>query len=228
MGYPKRTVKGDATQRGDEIMEIRLLAFLGVATVLTIAPGPDMALVTRMVFARGRTAAWLTTLGVVTGHVTWGMAAGIGVAAILNASATLYTVLRLAGAAYLIWLGIHALFARAAPPATSTAPGERPTPGSRLSAYRQGLLNDLLNPKIGVFYTTLLPQFIAPGQPVFLTSVLLASIFALIVAAWLGTYVVLLSQAGSLFRRPAVRRALERATGVVLIGLGLRLAVEQR
>lgn len=208
-------------------MEVRLIAFLGVATVLTITPGPDMALVTRTVFARGRSAAWLTSLGVVTGHVTWGVASGIGIAAILNASATLYTVLRLAGAAYLIWLGVHALLARTPVQEIREQMGEQVVSRRRYwRAYRQGLINDLLNPKIGVFYTTLLPQFIAPGQPVLLTSVLLAGLFALIVALWLGFYVFLLMRAGAVFRRPAVRQTLERLTGVVLLGLGIRLAVE--
>jgi len=209
-------------------MEVRLLAFLGIAIVLTLTPGPDLALVTRVIFARGRMAARWTSLGVVTGHLTWGVAAGIGVAAILNASATLYTILRLAGAAYLIWLGIHALLAREAAPDVLEQTTASATPKSHLSAYRQGLINDLLNPKIGVFYTTLLPQFIAPGQPVFLTSVFLAALFALIVALWLGIYITLLARADALFRRPAVRRILERVTGVVLVGLGLRLALEQR
>jgi threonine/homoserine/homoserine lactone efflux protein len=208
-------------------MGVRLLAFLGVAIVLTITPGPDFALVTRVGLARGRAAAWYTSLGVVTGHVTWGIAAGTGVAAILHASATLYTILRLAGAAYLIWLGVHALLARDRVPEVSGPPMVQAAPRGRLSAYRQGLLNDLLNPKIGVFYTTLLPQFIAPGQPVFLASVLLAALFALIVALWLGTYVIVLDRADTLFRRSGVRRALERITGLVLVGLGLRLAVER-
>jgi len=95
-------------------------------------------------------------------------------------------------------------------------------------AYRQGLISNLLNPKIGVFYTTLLPQFIGPGQPVFLTSILLAALFALIGAIWLTIYVLLLSSAGAFFRRPSVQQAMERVTGVVLIGLGIRLAIEQR
>ena len=208
-------------------MEVRLLAFLGVAILLTITPGPDFALVTRVGLARGRAAAWSTSLGVVTGHLMWGIAAGTGVAALLHASATLYTLLRLAGAAYLVWLGVHALLARESGPEVSGSSMVRAAPSGRLSAYRQGLLNDLLNPKIGVFYTTLLPQFIAPGQPVFLASVLLATLFALLVAAWLGTYVVVLDRADTLFRRTRVRRALERVTGLVLIGLGLRLAVER-
>lgn len=208
-------------------MGARLLAFIGIAIVLTITPGPDFALVTRVGLARGRTAARFTSLGVVTGHITWGIAAGTGLAAILHASSTVYSVLRLAGAAYLVWLGVHALLARDAASTQSERPANTPMPPRRrVSAYRQGLLNDLLNPKIGVFYTTLLPQFIAPGQPVFLTSALLATIFAAIVALWLGCYVVALDRADALFRRRGVRRALEWATGVTLIALGLRVATE--
>jgi len=205
-------------------MEARLLAFLGIATVLTVTPGPDMALVARVVFGRGRAAAWLTSLGVVSGYLLWGLASAIGVAAVLNASATLYTILRLIGAAYLIWLGVQALFSPSTEHEETTAPLET----NKVGAYRQGLINDLLNPKIGAFYTTLLPQFIGPGQPVFLTSILLAALFALIVTIWLAIYVLILAKAGKIFRRPAVRRTMERITGVVLVGLGIRLALEQR
>jgi|SRR5215472_3296417 len=204
-------------------MEARLLAFLGIAVVLTVTPGPDMALVARVVFGRGRAAAWFTSLGVVTGHLLWGLASALGVAAILNASATLYTILRLLGAAYLIWLGVQALFARAANHQEAVAP----LVTNKVGAYRQGLINDLLNPKIGAFYTTLLPQFIGPGQPVFLTSILLAALFALIVATWLAIYILILAKAGQIFRRPVIRRAMERITGVVLVGLGIRLALER-
>ncbi len=205
-------------------MEARLLAFLGIATVITVTPGPDMALVARVVFGRGRAAAWFTSLGVVSGHLLWGLASAIGVAAVLNASATLYTILRLIGAAYLIWLGVQALFSHSTKHEETTAPLET----NKVGAYRQGLINDLLNPKIGAFYTTLLPQFIGPGQPVFLTSILLAALFALIVTIWLAIYVLILAKAGKIFRRPAVRRTMERITGVVLVGLGIRLALEQR
>jgi len=205
-------------------MEARLLAFLGIATVLTVTPGPDMALVARVVFGRGRAAAWLTSLGVVSGHLLWGLASAIGVAAVLNASATLYTILRLIGAAYLIWLGVQALFSDSIEHEETTAPLET----NKVGAYRQGLINDLLNPKIGAFYTTLLPQFIGPGQPVFLTSILLAALFALIVTIWLAIYILILAKAGKIFRRPTVRRTMERITGVVLVGLGIRLALEQR
>jgi threonine/homoserine/homoserine lactone efflux protein len=208
-------------------VEARLLAFLGIAVVLTVTPGPDFALVTRVGLGRGRTAAWYSTLGVVSGHVTWGLAAGVGLATILHASSGLYTTLRLAGAAYLIWLGLHALLSRGQDQETVDEATPHALPMRRGSAYRQGLVNDLLNPKIGVFYSTLLPQFIVPGQSVFLSSVLLASLFALIVVLWLGAYVMFLDRADAFFRRAAVKRTLERITGVVLVGLGVRVALER-
>lgn len=205
------------------MLEPRLLAFLGVAIVVTVTPGPDFALVTRVAFARGRSSAWRASLGVVTGHLMWGVASGVGVAAVLAASATLYTILKFAGAAYLIWLGLHSLLARA--PAESVTP--EPARSDHGSAYRQGLINDLLNPKIGFFYTTLLPQFIAPGQPVLIASVVLTAIMATIVALWLGFYLILLDRAAGVLRRSRVRRWMECVTGGVLIALGLRVAFER-
>lgn len=208
-------------------MDARLLAFIGIATIITITPGADMALVTRVALAQGKSAAWLTSLGVVTGLLVWGVASAAGIAALLNASATLYTILRLAGAAYLIFLGLQALFSRSSshsPSSTEIAP----PPPNRAGAYARGLLNNLLNPKIGVFYTAFLPQFIAPGQPVFLMSVTLAAVHAALGILWLFFYASLITRAGDLFRRPRIRRAMECVTGIVLVGLGLRLATEQR
>jgi len=207
-------------------MDTRLLAFIGIAAIITITPGPDMALVTRVALARGRSAALLTSLGIVTGLLVWGVASAAGIAALLNASATLYTALRLAGAAYLIFLGVQALLARA--PARDLAADASPSPKRRASAYGQGLLNNLLNPKIGVFYTAFLPQFIAPGQPFFLMSLLLASIHAVLGIAWLFLYAAAVTRAGNILRRPRTLRAMERVAGVVLLALGLRLATEQR
>jgi threonine/homoserine/homoserine lactone efflux protein len=206
-------------------MQAQLLAFIGIATILTITPGPDFALVMRVVFGQGRVPASFTSLGVVTGHLVWGIASALGVAAILSASATLFTILRLAGAAYLIWLGIHALISSHR---TTREEHALPPLTNKVGAYRKGLINDLLNPKIGAFYTTFLPQFISPGQPVFLTSLMLAAIFALIVALWLAICIVVLAQVSTFFQRPAVRLVLERLTGLVLVGLGIRLALEQR
>jgi threonine/homoserine/homoserine lactone efflux protein len=204
-------------------MEARLLAFIGIATVLTVTPGPDMALVARVAFGRGHVAAWLASLGVVSGHLFWGVASGLGVAAMLSASATLYAILRFVGAAYLVWLGVRALLSGSAVHNETAGPSLT----SNIGAYRQGLISNLLNPKVGVFYTTFLPQFIGPEQPVFLTSLLLAALFALIVTTWLAVYVLILAKAGEIFLRPSVRRVMERITGAVLVGLGIRLAMEQ-
>jgi threonine/homoserine/homoserine lactone efflux protein len=213
-------------------MEARLLAFVGIATVITITPGADMALVTRVALGRGRTAAWLTSLGVVSGLMVWGIASAIGLSALLSASATLYTILKLAGAAYLMFLGAQALLSRAPAQESSgtgvAASALKISPRGHAGAYVQGLLNNLLNPKIGIFYTAFLPQFIAPGQPVFLTSVTLAGIHVVLGIVWLGLYATIITKAGDFFRRPTIRTAMERVTGIVLIGLGIRLVTEQR
>lgn len=204
-------------------MDTRMLAFVGVATIITITPGPDLALVTRVVVAQGRAAGWRTSLGVVSGHLLWGIGSALGIAALISASTVLYTLLRLVGGAYLVWLGLHALMSRVPPQSAPTVPQTTSAPEA-LGPYRQGLVNDLLNPKIGAFYTTLLPQFAAPGQPVVLSSLELAATMALIVAIWLIIYVAVLAKVEG-FYRPTVQRALEQIIGVVLIGLGVHLWV---
>src|ERR1700690_1173216 len=157
-------------------MDSRLKAFVGVAAVLTLAPGPDMALVLRNALRGGRPAVLPTAAGICTGCLVWGATSSLGVAALLAASAQLYSALKLAGAAYLVILGVVAL--RAALRANDPHLEAAPLAGSRRGAYRQGLLTNLLNPKVGVFYATFLPQFIGPGQPVFATSMMLAGIHA--------------------------------------------------
>jgi threonine/homoserine/homoserine lactone efflux protein len=210
-------------------MHLHLLAFIGVAALLTITPGADMAVVTRIALARGRRAAWLTSLGIINGLLCWAIAAALGLAALLNASATAFTVLKLAGAAYLILMGIQTLW-RTRPSViwASAEPEADPGIASRQggwSAYRQGLLSNLLNPKIAVFYTTFLPQFMAPGDPVFATSLLLAGIHMSMGLIWLFAYTFLVTRAGDVLRRPRIKTAMERVTGTVLIGFGLRLGL---
>jgi threonine/homoserine/homoserine lactone efflux protein len=212
-------------------LDPRLLAFVGVAALLTMSPGPDMALVLRNSLTRGRAAVLPTACGTCSGCVAWGAASSVGIAAVLDASAQLYDALRLAGAAYLVWLGIRTLWdartshARPADDPAAEAPTE---PGSRRSAYRQGLLTNLLNPKVGIFYTTFLPQFIAPGQPALLMSIGLASIHAGMNLVWLTLYGSAAARLGDAIRRGRVRRAIETATGTVLVGFGLAVAVERR
>jgi threonine/homoserine/homoserine lactone efflux protein len=207
-------------------MDSRLIAFIGVAALLTIAPGPDMALVLRNALRGGRPTVLPTAFGICSGLIVWGAASSLGVAALLAASAQLYAALKLAGAFYLVILGIVAL--RAALRATSAeGTAEVAPPLSRAGAYRQGLLTNLLNPKVGVFYATFLPQFIGPGQPVFATSILLAAIHATLSLSWLTVYGYGASRLAGALSGGRVQRALEAATGTVLIAFGVRLAADQ-
>jgi threonine/homoserine/homoserine lactone efflux protein len=204
-----------------------ILIFSGVAALLTITPGADMALVTSKALTSGRRAALATTLGINTGVLTWAAASALGIAALIAASTTAFAVLKLAGGVYLIVLGVLGIWrTRHRPGSVGTRPGLKHERVGR--SYRQGLVTNLLNPKIAVFYTTLLPQFIVPGDPVLLKSLLLAGIHNLMGLAWLAGYAWLVTRAGELLRRSSVRTALDRLTGAVLITLGVRLAIEKR
>ena len=209
-------------------MGLHLTAFLGVAALLIVTPGPDTALVTKNAFLYGRRPAIATAFGVVGGLLVWTVAAALGVAAVVHASATAFTVMKLVGAAYLIWLGVQAIRAAGR---RSGEPEDAADGGRRLDVrrgFRQGLLNDLANPKIAAFFTSLLPQFISSGHSVLAPCLLLGGIFAAITLAWLVAFALMASKAGGLLTRPRVKAGLDRLTGVVLIGLGLRLATERR
>jgi RhtB (resistance to homoserine/threonine) family protein len=197
-----------------------LLPFVGAAIVIALTPGADTALVVRTALVAGAAPARRTALGTVSGLMVWGAASACGVAAILNASAEAYTTVKLAGAAYLIWLGIQAI---------RRAGEHEPAGGAQSgSPFRQGLLCNLLNPKAGVFFTALLPQFVSPQDPALAVSLLLTAIAAVTSLMWLTVYATLVPRAGDVLRRPSVRRALDRVTGTVLIGLGVRLALSRR
>jgi threonine/homoserine/homoserine lactone efflux protein len=199
------------------------LAFTGVAALLTITPGLDMALVSRSAIVGGRRPAFATTWGIVSGLLVWGAASAVGVTAVLAASANAYDALRLAGAAYIVWLGVQSLRHAGKSPAASPGRGN----GSAPRAFRTGLLTNLANPKIAVFYSTVLPTFIPANADVLASSLALAAIHAVLSLVWLTGYASLLTRARAFFERPRVRRALDRLTGIVLVGLGLRLALSR-
>jgi threonine/homoserine/homoserine lactone efflux protein len=203
------------------------LLFLGVITLLTITPGADMAMVSRSVFLGGRPAAFATTLGIGAGCLVWAIASAAGVAAVLAASETAYDALRLVGAAYLVWLGIQSLLAAAHGYVAQTPSGLQTLTAPRLSRpFRQGLLTNLFNPKIALFYTTFLPQFIRPGDPVLLLSIAMAGVHIALGIVWLSAYAWLLDRAVDAFRGSRVRRALDALTGTVLVALGIRVAAD--
>jgi len=208
-------------------MHSDLAGFAAVAALLTIAPGVDFALVSRRALSGGVRTAVITASGVCSGVVMWGALSAVGIAALLAASADAYNLLRLAGGAYLVLLGLQALLRAhrlaAAGHEQTDASASRPEGGA---AFRQGLVTNLLNPKIGVFYSAVLPQFVSHRDSVLLVSLLFALLHALMGMAWYSCCALALSRGRRVFARPHARAALEMVTAVVLFGLGVRVVTQ--
>jgi threonine/homoserine/homoserine lactone efflux protein len=210
-------------------MDARFAAYVLVAAVLIVTPGPDMALVARNAFRGGYPAARATAFGVGTGILLWGCASAAGLASALAASAGVYAAVKLAGALFLVVLGIRSLLG-AARPAERTAerrrlrePGGRPTAAH---AFAQGLAGNLLNPKAGAIFVAVVPQFTAPGDPLSRLAAMTGA-FVVMVTVWLNVYGLLIARASARFG-PGVRRALDGIAGMVMTALGARLAFERR
>ncbi|MBO0873812.1 MAG: LysE family translocator [Pseudonocardia sp.] len=202
-----------------------LLAFVGVSAVVIMTPGPDTAVTVRAALGGGRRGGVLTALGVATGQTVWALATGAGVVALLIASEPLFLAVKYAGAAYLMFLGVQGLRAAFRRPETGVAVAAGRRRVRPLAAYRQGLLSDLGNPKMAVFFASLLPQFAPPGSATFGMLVLLGTLFAAMTFGWLALYSAVIARAGEVLRRPRLRRAVEGVTGTLLVGLGARVAV---
>jgi threonine/homoserine/homoserine lactone efflux protein len=200
-----------------------LAAFLAVAAIVIVTPGPDTALTIRNTLMGGRRAGIFTAVGVSSGQATWTLASAAGIAALLAASEPAFLAVRIAGSAYLIWLGLQAILA-----AVRGRRKETPVTGSRplepRRALRQGLLSNLGNPKMAAFFPSLLPQFAHS----FSALLALGFLFCAMTLVWLTVYAVAVARAGDFLGRTSVRRAIEAATGAVLVALGLRLATERR
>lgn len=188
-----------------------------------------MALVLRNGIRGGVRAAWWTGLGCCAGIAVYAAASAVGLAAVLAASATAFTVIKFAGAAYLIYLGVTALLhSRKASPADGhvAAPADVPAAAlGRQRAFRQGLMSNLLNPKIALIFLTLIPQFISPGEEPFATTAILAFAFLCMGILWWRIFSLGVGVLGKFMARERVRVAVDRVTGVVLIALGVRVAV---
>ena len=187
-----------------------------------------MALVARSVLTRGRRAGYVTSVGICTGLWVHAVASALGLSAILMASAALFSAVKLAGALYLVVLGVLSLRTAVSARVSALTVTTAATARDGRVAFGEGLLSNLLNPKVALFYLTLLPQFVRPGDPVLARSLLLAGIHVVIGLVWLIIYAYFLGRLGAVLRQPRVRRALEGLTGAVLIGLGARLAWDRR
>jgi RhtB (resistance to homoserine/threonine) family protein len=205
------------------VIDPRLLAFIGVAAVLTILPGADMALVMRNVLSLGRPRTMLTITGIACGCMIHATASALGMSAVLATSATAFTIMKTVGAAYLMWIGIQSFRQR-----ESRAAGAARARRRTSAPFMQGFLTNLLNPKVAIFYLTFLPQFIAPGEPVLRRSLLLAGVHITMGVIWLSAYAWFIDRLGAVLTRPRVKAWLERVTGGLLIALGARLAWERR
>jgi threonine/homoserine/homoserine lactone efflux protein len=209
-------------------MGIHLWAFLAVAAVVIIAPGPDTVLVTKNALLHGRAAALATSLGVNAGLLVWTLAAALGVAAVVRASAVAFTALKLIGAIYLAWLGFQALRAAWRREGGALAAGRPRAALGAMGGFRQGLFSDLANPKIAVFFTGLLPQFVTSRHAVLEPFLLLGLLFVAMTLTWLCAYALLASRVSTVLTRPRVKAALDGLTGAVLVGFGVKLALERR
>jgi threonine/homoserine/homoserine lactone efflux protein len=212
-----------------------IVPYVALIALLTVTPGPDMLLVLRNGLRAGTSAAWLTGVGCCTGIAIHAVAATIGLSAILAASAEAFTVLKLAGAAYLIWLGLSSIAATLgsrrdsgeALAALARSAPERARIDSR-QAFRQGLVSNLLNPKIAILFLTLLPQFVADGEPRVATTALLATTFVVIGLGWMRLFSLAIGPISRVLRRGAIGEWIERATGAALVMIGIGVALERR
>ena len=209
-------------------MITHLGAFVAISALIAVIPGPDTAIATRNALVGGRRAGLFTILGVALGLTVWTLATGAGIAALLRASEPAFVALKLIGAGYLIFLGVQALLGatrRDGPRGSDPIP-RRPIPPRQ--ALRQGLVTNLGNPKIAVFFTSFLPQFTPAHHASFGTLVLLGALFCVIGLSWLTAYTFAVARIGDFLRKPRPRRILEGVTGGVLVAFGARLALERR
>ncbi len=212
-------------------MDSRYLAFVGIAAVLTITPGTDMALLAKNVFTRGKKGSSATIAGICSGLFVHATASALGLSAILAESARAFEVVKWAGAGYLFYLGVRALLRACKNPAPVQAeqgPSVAVKNVTWRASYFEGLFTNLLNPKVALFYLTFLPQFIAPGDPILRVSLFLASLHVAMSVVWLVIYSSALQKLNATLTRSGVRRGMEAMTGGLLMALGLRLALAKR
>ena len=205
-----------------------VLSFAAVAGLLTIVPGLDTAMVLRSTAANGRRHGFATALGVNSGALVWGAAAAVGVSALLSASTVAYTLVRLTGALYMIWIGtrllVQAVRRQGEMPELPGAAGER----GLVRSWSLGFTTNLLNPKIGAFYVAILPQFIPAHASHLAVGLLLAFVHDLEGLTWFTAIILGAHSVRTLLERRRVRRGIDGVTGLTLIGFGIRLGLSSK
>lgn len=204
-----------------------VLSFAAVAGLLTIIPGLDTAMVLRAAASHGRRQGFATALGISTGALIWGAAAAVGVSALLTASTVAYTVVRVAGAVYMVWLGSRLLL-RSRRGQDAVVPGRAAAARHTLRSWSRGLLTNLLNPKIGAFYVAVLPQFIPAHASHLAVGLLLASVHDAEGLVWFTAIILGAHSVRGLLTRRSTRRAVDGVTGATLVGFGLKLGLSAR
>src|SRR3954454_3913863 len=200
-----------------------LVSFAGIAVLVSVTPGPATALVVRSAALHGRREAMLTTLGNSTGIVLWALASVLGISALVAASETAFTVLKVAGAVVLVLLGLQSIFHSRYGSPVPDAPPPKPR-----NHYREGLLTSFANPKLAVFFLALFPQFIPEGDPVLPSTVLMALIIVLMDLIWFTIIALVVGRAKRALSEGRWARRMEAASGSVLVALGIRLALISR
>ncbi|RZS80000.1 threonine/homoserine/homoserine lactone efflux protein [Motilibacter rhizosphaerae] len=211
-------------------MLVTLASFLVASVLIVLLPGPDTLVVVRGLVRGGRRGGALTAAGVLCGVVVWVAAASLGLSALLQASEVGYDALKVAGAVYLLWLGVQSLRSIRRTPAEVAETGDGPTaPSAALgrSGFVAGFLTDILNPKVGVFFVSFLPGFVPHGWSVGWTTMGLGGVFAVLTAAYFAGLVAVSGTIATWMQTPRIRRRLDVLSGVVLIGFGVRLAAER-
>jgi threonine/homoserine/homoserine lactone efflux protein len=211
-------------------VDTSFVAFLGLSALVIMTPGQDTALTIRSTLLGGRGTGIATAFGVAAGQTVWTVAASTGLTALLIASEPAFLAIRLIGAGYLVILGAQTLWAAIRPGEPAGASGApRGARGLRpRRALRQGLVSNIGNPKMAIFFTSMLPQFVPQGPSAFGAMVGLGVVFAAMTLAWLCLYAAVVARAGDVLRRPRIRRTLDALMGTILMAFGVRLGTEPR
>jgi len=200
---------------------VAVASFTLAAVLIILLPGPDTLVVVRSIVRGGRSRGLATAAGILVGLTVWVGAAALGLSALLRASEVGYDVLRFAGAAYLMWLGVQTWRTRGA---VATDAVERRGLGG--TGFLAGLTTNLLNPKVGVFFVTFLPAFVPHGASVGWTTLLFGAVFIVLTVAYFAALLTVATTVTGWMNAPVVRRRIDTATGAVLVGFGVKLVVE--